>query len=399
MLSPVLIWPPNSGAKIRMFHIIKYLSHRFDITLLSLAENLDARELGPLTEWCRDVKIMPEVLKRHMAALRSALSLRPYRVVKFWSPRFQQRCDAAFDQVQLDVVWVNFLNMMVYVHPPLASSSLVVLDQHNADERIWMQYAEQGTVLRRLFGWWNLLKVRRFQERMLEHVDVLISVSEEETEFMRHRVCPSTTVWTIPNGIDTKYFRPKPLASKPGNVILFCGSMDVTMNVDAVRYFAYEVFPIVKRDVPDAEFWIVGRNPGKDVHKLAALHAVRVVGTVEDVRPFYEKAKVSVTPFRFGAGTKLKILESMAMGVPVVSTSNGCQGIEARAAEEIWVADDAKAFADAVIQLLLDEQQNLKISAAARKLVEERYDWEVVLENVGDKLIQAVFRKRGYLSA
>jgi glycosyltransferase involved in cell wall biosynthesis len=211
---------------------------------------------------------------------------------------------------------------------------------------------------------------------------------------MQQRVPASAKVWTVPNGVDAMHFQPGSLGMKRVNVILFCGSMDVTMNVDAVRYFASAIFPAIRRVVSDAEFWIVGRNPSEDVHKLAALDGVLVTGTVEDVRPFYEKAKVSVAPFRFGAGTKLKILESMAMGVPVVSTSTGCQGIKARAGKEVWIAHDARAFAEAVTELLLDDQAGLEMREAARKLVEERYDWGGILRDVGDRLIQEVFRKR-----
>jgi sugar transferase (PEP-CTERM/EpsH1 system associated) len=392
------MWPLNSGAKIRMFHIIKHLSRQFDTTLLSLSEHSNARELGPIADWCEDVRIVPGGLKRNQAILRSALSLSPYRVVKFWTPQFQEELDTILDQEQFHVIWVNSRSMMVYLRPRLITSSVVALDEYSADELEWMQYAKQGAIPRRLFAMWNLLKGHRFQRRVLQHVDVLVSVSEEEADFMRQRVPTPVKVWTVPNGVDTTHFQPSPMCLRQGNVILFCGSMDVTMNVDAACYFAHVILPTIKRIVPDAEFWVVGRNPSEDVYKLTALDGVLVTGTVEDVRPFYEKAKVSVAPFRFGAGTKLKILESMAMGVPVVSTSTGCQGIEARAGKEARIVHDAKAFAEAVTELLLDEQAGLEMCEAARRLVEERYDWGSILRDVGERLIQEVFRKRRWVT-
>jgi sugar transferase (PEP-CTERM/EpsH1 system associated) len=394
ILSPVLMWPPNSGAKIRMFQVIKHLSRQFDLTLLSLTEDSNARELGPIADWCEDVRIVPSRLKRSQAILRSALSLSPYRVVKFWAPRFQEELDTILAQEQFHVIWVNSRSMMVYLRPCLTASSVVALDEYSANELEWMRYAKKGPILRRLFAMWNLLKGQRFQRQVLQYVDVLISVSEEEAGFLQQRLPASAKVWIVPNGVDGTYFQSKSLGMKQGNVILFCGSMDITMNVDAVCYFASAIFPAIRRVVSDAEFWIVGRKPSKEVRQLAAFDGVWATGTVEDVRPFYERAKVSVAPFRFGAGTKLKILESMAMGVPVVSTSTGCQGIKARAGKEAWIVHDARAFAEAVTELLLDEQAGLEMRELARKLVEERYDWGGILSDVGNRLIQEVFRKR-----
>jgi sugar transferase (PEP-CTERM/EpsH1 system associated) len=394
ILSPVFLWPPNSGEKIRMFHTIKHLSRWFDITLLSLAEEADVVDLGPIADWCEDVRIVPGVMRRDLAIPRSVFSLSPYRVVKFWAPQLQKICDTTFEREQFDVIWINFLNMMVYLRPSFASSGIVVLDQISADERIWIQYLREGSIPHRLFSGWNLLKVRRFQRRMLQHIDVLVAVSDEEADLMQQRVPASARIWTVPNGVDTAYFRSDSLGPRQGDVILFCGSMDVTMNVDAVCYFAHRVFPVVRHDVPDAELWIVGRNPSKQVRRLASLDGVRVTGAVEDVRPFYEKAKVSVAPFRFGAGTKLKILEAMAMGTPVVSTSSGCQGLDVQAGKEIQIADDAGAFADAVTQLLLNEQSGLEMRLAARNSVEKKHDWGVILERVGERLIQEILDQR-----
>lgn len=378
-----------------MLHTVKHLSCSFDIILLSLAEDSDGRELGPIADWCEDVRIVPGRLKRNQAILRSALSLSPYRAVKFWTPQFQEELDTILDQEQFHVIWVSSRSMMAYLRPRLTASSVVALDEYSVNELEWMRYAKEGPIPRRLFAMWNLLKEHRFRRRVLQHVDVLVSVSEEEANFMQQRVPASAKVWIVPNGVDAMYFQSRSPGMKRENVIMFCGSMDITMNVDAVRYFAHAILPTIKRIVPDAEFWIVGRNPSEDVHKLAALDGVLVTGTVEDVRPFYEKAKVSVAPFRFGAGTKLKILESMAMGVPVVSTSKGCQGIEVQVGKDIQVTNDAGAFADAVIRLLLNEQSNLEIRLAARRLVEKRYDWGTILEGVEDRLIQQVVRKRG----
>jgi glycosyltransferase involved in cell wall biosynthesis len=374
-----------------MFHVIKHLSHRFDVTLLSLTEEPKVPDLGPVTDWCQDVKVVPGVLRRDQAILRSVLSLKPYRAVRFWTPQFQAVCDMTLAKTQFEVIWVNFLNMMIHLLPTSRISGVTVLDQHNADERLWKQYVGRGPILHRLFSRWNLIKVRRLQRQELSKVDIVASVSREEADFMRSRAPARVKIWVVPNGVDTTYFQPDLSGQKKNNILMFCGSMDVTMNVDAVYHFADDIFPLIKQQVRDAEFWIVGRNPGKKVRQLAALEGIRVTGEVADVRPFYRKAKVSVAPFRFGAGTKLKILESMAMGVPVVSTSSGCYGIEV--GEGVKVRDHPGQFADAVAQQLLDQPSSPESMLAIRKLVTDKYDWGTILEPMGENLAQEALQK------
>jgi glycosyltransferase involved in cell wall biosynthesis len=260
-------------------------------------------------------------------------------------------------------------------------SPLVVLDQHNADERFWETYAREGSPWVRLFAKFNLWQLRRFQASVLNQVDVVLSVSKEDADFTQAQLTnPATQVWIVPNGVDTERLQPLGTTERR-NRIIFCGAMDVFMNIDAVNWFARRMFPRVREAVPDAEFWIVGRNPNSKVKALASLPGVRVIGQVEDVRPYYAEAKVAVAPFRYGGGTKLKVLEAMALGVPVVATPVGCQGIEAVPGKHLFKEESEEAFTERVVNLLQDDSLRLQMAIEARQLVEDRYSWHSIMHN------------------
>ncbi|MBT9148490.1 MAG: GDP-mannose-dependent monoacylated alpha-(1-6)-phosphatidylinositol monomannoside mannosyltransferase [Syntrophomonadaceae bacterium] len=281
--------------------------------------------------------------------------------------------------------------MAVYLDHDLTSRSIIILDQHNADELVWRKYAQESdNIAMRLFATLNLKRLRKFQREVANLLNVVVSVSEEDASFMRNQLPADIAVWTVPNGVDINYFQPLNPNDKKANVLMLCASMETIMNIDAALRFAKEVLPLVKKKMPASEFWIVGKDPVKPIRNLAKRDDIKVTGTVEDVRPYYEKAKVFVAPFRFGGGTKLKILEAMAMEVPVVSTSHGCQGINAIDGMHLLIRDNIEEFAEAVIKLLEDEKERNKLINNGRRLVEERYSWSSIVETLEPKLMKLV---------
>ena len=390
MLSPTLPWPLNMGSKIRIYHVLRELARAgHEVTLLALAhEPYGPEDLGALKAYCHELHVIPVKNRpRSKAALKSLISCKPYRVVKFESPEFKQVVAQAL-QKDYNILWVHFMEILVYGAQSYIREKrpLVVLDQHNADERFWERHASEGWPWIRLFAKINLWRLRKIQASLLKRVDVILSVSKEDADFTCTRLPnPTTQVWVVPNGVDIENFRPPDTAERK-NRIIFCGSMDVFMNIDAVNWFACRVFPRVRKAVSGAEFWIVGRNPAPKVKVLASLPEVRVTGQVEDVRPYYTKAKVAVAPFRYGGGTKLKVLEAMALGVPVVATSVGCQGIDVTPGKHLFKEDNEEAFAQRVVSLLKDENLRRQMAKEARRLVEERYSWHAIVSNAIKRL-------------
>jgi glycosyltransferase involved in cell wall biosynthesis len=193
----------------------------------------------------------------------------------------------------------------------------------------------------------------------------------------------------IPTGVDTEYFQPSAEPEQPGTMA-FTGTMDWMPNEDGVVYFCDKILPLIRRDVHDACFWVVGRRPPRRVQALASGHVV-VTGAVDDIRPYLGKAALCVVPLRSGSGTRIKIFEAMAMGKAVVSTSMGAEGLPVSHGENIILADDPADFARQAVQLLRDPHRRAQLGRAARRLVEENYGWPAVAVHF-EQIMQAVLR-------
>ncbi|MBN1224348.1 MAG: glycosyltransferase [Candidatus Aminicenantes bacterium] len=388
MLSPVFPMPLDLGSKIRIFNLLRGLSRGHDVTFVSLTDNRASREqLAAVRELCSKLFVVPGFKSRRQAVFRFMFSMKPYRVVKFQNKNFKHKIERILESESFDLIWVNMLNMLSYVPPTQKKSALLVCDQQNADVRVWQKYSLEGKVHTRAFAAMNLLKLRCFEKKVLKGVDLVVSVSDEDAGFMRSRLPESGSVWTVPNGVDTDYFCPGPDGEKESqNIIVFCGSLDITMNIDAAEGFARNIFPEVRHDVPDARFWIVGRNPDPRIRALSRMEAIEVFADVPDVRPYLQKAKVSVAPFRFGGGTKLKILEAMASGIPLISTRIGSQGIGATNWQDIVIVDDVRRFAERVVHVMRHRDIRQKLASNARRLALEKYSWHVICENLEQRL-------------
>ena len=267
--------------------------------------------------------------------------------------------------------------MANYLDEKIASKSICILDQHNVDELVWTDYSKTSDNLAmKIFSKINARKLVSLQNKILKYFHAIICVSKEDAEYMRKRIPNATNLYVIPNGVDIEYFRPNKRNYKKSNNILLCASMDVTMNIDAALHFANKIFPLIRAEIADSEFWVVGRNPNRQVRNLVKKGHINVTGTVADIRPYYAKSKVFVAPYRFGGGTKLKILEAVAMGLPIVSTHIGCQGINIAQLPQIVVRDDAQGFAGAVIDAL--EPKNSEYYEDKSEVIDkftEVYSW------------------------
>ena len=389
ILSPTQPIPTTNGARLRIFNFIKNLSKKNSITLISLnhkdgsyVKNLEIE----LSKYCQKVYGVKHFKPKSLALFHWFLSNKPYRHVKCYNALFKKTLKSELITNRYDVVLCNFLDMAQYLVniKKYCKSTLFVIDQHNADELWYEKFARMESPLLKVFGRENIKRLRRRQRTDYKVFDLCLSVSEEDAEFTKRSLGNSMKVVVSPNGVDLDYFFPC-AEHKSGNVVLFCGSMDSTMNQDAVHYFYNKVFPKVKIQIPNAQFIIVGRKPPLKIKNLHNNKDIIVTGTVDDVRPFYEKASVVVAPFRLGGGTKLKIPEAMAMKVPIVSTPIGCQGIDVQNGKHIWIADNDSEFAERVIETLTRTSD--RMIDEAYRLVFELYSWENIVNDV-EKVIR-----------
>jgi len=401
MLSPYLPWPLNGGSPIRVYYVTRELARRGHEVVLLVGHDGDPLPAQhPLYGICREVFTYRPPARAGsfppvVSALRSLGSPLPYVAAKFGAAQIQQGVRTVLEKRQFDVIWANFPFMVDAIPPDLTQNIAVVMDDHESEGLLWRQFLRHGSLAKRAFAALNLIKLPAFQKRIMSQVAAVLSTSEREATFTRRYAPPGVEVWTVPNGVDTELFAPAQPDGNKRNAILLCSGLAVYRNRSAALWFARRMFPQIRREVPDAEFWIVGSHPNREIWRLAETPGIHVTGTVEDVRPYYAMAKVAVAPYRYGEGTKIKVLEAMACGTPVVSTSIGCQGIDVVDGKHLLIADDGVDFSRRVIELLRDPQRAQTLAAAARGLAVEKYSWERLISNLEPKLADLVRRTGG----
>jgi glycosyltransferase involved in cell wall biosynthesis len=265
-----------------------------------------------------------------------------------------------------------------------ADRPLVVFDDHNCEyvlqERVFLtDLYSPARWLAAAYSFVQWRRLRRYEAQVCLGADRVLAVSQADARALR-RLVPGLDVTVIPNGIDSRVYQPAAVESHAaGHSLVFTGTMDFRPNVDAVLWFTKEVWPLIKAEVPDVHFSVVGQRPHRRLDPLREDRSVTLTGWVEDVRPYIADAAVYVAPLRMGGGTRLKLLEAMAMGKPVVATSLGAEGYPVADERELILADTPTQFAQAVVALLHSPVRRAELGHNARVFVERRYDWRVIV--------------------
>lgn len=262
----------------------------------------------------------------------------------------------------------------------------VILDQHNIEFEILQRaYKHEKTWLRKWYNWRESRLVEPVEIELCRRADAVTMTSERERLLLKGRL-PRSKIEVVPNGVDTEYFHGDCSDQEVNGRIIFTGSMEYYPNIQAVLFFAEKCWPLIRKQVPDATWLIVGKNPVPEVLKLAELPGVTVTGSVADVRPYFNEATVAIAPLLVGSGTRLKILEAMAMYKAVVSTSLGCEGLTVVPGKHLLIADQPAEFAHVVAELLNNPEKRRALGMTGRALVEAVYSWE----QCGQRLLQLV---------
>jgi glycosyltransferase involved in cell wall biosynthesis len=298
--------------------------------------------------------------------------------------------DGFLSQRRFDVVQVEFGDLAGSY--PVAPGALRVLDEHNVEYRFMERLERQErSRLRRLYYRLEARKLRDHELAACRRADAILTTSDVDRATLVPHV-GAIPIRVVPNGVDTAFFTPGPASDGPPRLV-FTGAIDYQPNTDGVLHFCGKIWPLVRRSAPEATLAIVGKDPPPAVRALAG-DGVVVTGTVPDVRPWMQSATVFVVPLRTGGGTRLKILEALACGRAVVSTSLGCEGLAVTPGQDILVADEPAAFADAVVRSLRDPALRARLGAAGRALVEQRYRWEAIGADLGGFYEELLARRR-----
>ncbi len=371
-------YPPNKGDKIRSFHFLQALAAEYEIFLGTFVDDPDDRQyIDSLIPFCREslcIDLHPQSAK--IKSLRGLLSGEALSLPYYRNPELQAWVDRTISEQGIERVLIFSSPMAQYVEK--FPGMLRVADFVDVDSDKWRQYAitknwPANWIYRR-----EAEKLLAYEKRIAGLFNATVFVSEQESQLFKS-LAPEQAdkIGFVNNGVDTAHYDPDIPHAAPfpmdQETIVFTGAMDYWANVDAVKWFAEQVFPIVKRRRSGVRFYIVGSKPAKEVLQLAEIDpAVVVTGRVEDVRPYIAHAHVVVAPLRIARGIQNKVLEAMAMAKPVAATSAAMEGIPGDVDLQVAIADDPEYFASNVMELL---QNPVRQAAGNREYVQNDFSW------------------------
>jgi glycosyltransferase involved in cell wall biosynthesis len=392
-VTPFLPSPPSFGAQRRLHELISGVATTNDVSVLSLvdpSENQDEAILAT-EEYCERVVTVSNPAyssgpaRKRLRQLASLGSSHSYE----WLGHNEEPFRAALEQMlahRYDVVHFELAPMAGYAAACGQGRSvrpILCLDEHNIEYDIVRRTAAAavGTV-RKAYSALEWRKVRREERHAWRHLDGCTLTSARDQEMLLADE-PTARTAVVPNGVDLDFFRPSPRPTDAGEpkTLLFFGAIDYYPNTDAMLFFLRDVFPELVARYPHLRICVVGRKPPESIVAQRSAN-VEVTGVVDDVRPWLDRADVVVVPLRIGGGTRLKILEAMAMGKAVVSTALGAEGLEVVPERDLLVADGAEALVAQISRLLDDPRLGRRIGAAARRLVTSRYGWEAAVKGL-----------------
>jgi len=393
--------PTGGGMPIRDYNLLRILSCDYEFTLLCFSydsQETEGAKRNQLHGICKDVHIVPypktntdDNRLRKLDVIERSLNPRPWMSRALTPQTFVSHFHQLTSSGDFDIVHANHIEMGILLHH--AATARHVLGIEMLAPKARRLATIEGKRVRRLFLRLEEAKLRRYERQLCNQVDLWTMASEQERQLVQ-ALCAHRPAVAIPNGVDTSLYNPDLVVprSATDNSLLFVGSLAYAPNSDAVRYFSQSCWPRLKADLPQLRWRIIGRNPSNDILDLAQTGAgIEVTGWVDDIRPYLQQGLALVVPLRSGGGTRLKILEAMAAGMPVISTSIGAEGLNVTNGDNILLADEPSDFADAVLRVFLDKDLARSLSENGRRLVESQYDWRIIARKLDDAY-QSLFR-------
>jgi polysaccharide biosynthesis protein PslH len=373
-LSTWFPFPPDNGSKIRVYHLLRALGQQHDVTLVSFAWEEDRADAGRDLPFCRAVHVCRRdpFARSPLALATRYVAITP--VVARPIPEMQRLVGHTLTKTPFDVVIASTEGMATYaLQAP--QETVKILEEHNAYARMMEdRYRAASPSAARLNHWVSWRKARIYEARLFPKFAQVVMVSEQDLAMSTQLAGGRVPVAVVPNGVDCAHHRPG-LAETMPNSLIYNGALTYGANYEAMQYFLADIYPTIRKAIPGVTLAITGSTRGVDLDGLKVVDSVRFTGYVDDIRLPVAQSAVCVVPLRTGGGTRLKILEAMALGTPVVATPKGAEGLGARDGEHLLLADTPRAFAECVTRLLHDPAERTRLARNARQFVEALYDW------------------------
>lgn len=379
--------PPYNGTSVRLYNIFKNMHSDINIELLTFGDDMLSdrkelllKELGPSF---KNIHIIPSSTLRRIELERIYAKMlniiKPYTTTMgegYYSYIMAEIIKKYIDSSEYDLIYISELSLYVYVENGTCKTPYIV-DVQDAPSVLMRSYLQaEKSIIKKCKILLNFIWAINYEKYHLSKIANMIFVTPIDADEVRRR-CPKSSIWIVPQGVDTEYFRQKNNSVPVEQNLIFTGVMDYMPNHQAMMYFIKDVLPILKRYRPNISLTIVGRYPQPELKALVAKdEGIYITGYVEDIRPYFDQAVVYICPLISGAGIKNKILEAWAMSKPVVATSISCAGLDTKDGENILIADNSLMFAEKILLLLSNENMRSDLSKQGRKCAEECYSWE-----------------------
>jgi glycosyltransferase involved in cell wall biosynthesis len=393
-LTQIVPYPPDAGPKVKTWHVLRFLANRsHEIHLVTFVRPEEEKYLDTLRELCTQVYPVPirrSRVKDGFYWLRSNLTGRPFLIERDDLRAMRALVDQLLNHQKFDIVHADQLTMTQFALNHKRHDLARIFDAHNAVWTILDRMADNNSWLVKPILKLEASRVKRYEGRVVQEFEQTLAVTDidknaliEAVNSNRMNNAPQTRISVIPISVDTQQLTPIKRDDRSTN-ILTLGTLHYPPNADGIRWFLRDIFPLIHTAVPQATLTIIGKNPPADFLEFERQHqeTIKVTGYVPSLQPYLEKAAIVVIPVRAGGGMRVRILESLAWGMPLVTTTIGLEGIEARSGKEVLVADEPDEFARAVASLLKDPALRDKLSTQGRTLAETRYDWQVVFKDL-----------------
>jgi polysaccharide biosynthesis protein PslH len=391
MLAPRAPYPADHGAALRNLHLLRWLGSRHDVTLFTYGDPENAVVRQVLDESARRVELYLEPRRTLRERLYTLVrSGEPDLARRLWSAPLVLGVQRLLQNETIELVQIEGLEMYAIWQDASrgfgGAQPLVVLDDHNAEYELqdsaWRASLRRGAVFSMIYSLIQTSRLRRFERSAGEASDGVLAVSSEDEQSLRALGGKLRTA-VVPNGVDTTEYQPEPGVREEA-AALFIGKLDYRPNVDAIEWLARAIWPRVRELVPQAHLFVVGRDPLPHVRSLASTPGITVIGPVADDRPWFARASALLVPMRMGGGVRLKVLQALAMGTPLVSTSIGMAGTDAVDESHFLRADDPAEFARQTARVLGDGALRDRLAVEGRRYVCERFDWQVILPRLDE---------------
>lgn len=385
MLTPYAPCPAYTGASIRRFEHVKYLGSRHHLVLVSFVPRARLTEVQKaISDYCELVILVKTLPRIFLGRSHQSNYINLYKSRRMWQVLNKLKV------ADFDIVFIDSIFMAQYL--PLFPNSFSILGEHNIESQILQRTldlnASQLFLKNHFHSHTELQKLKAYEVEQWSKFSLITVVSEKDKQFIESQIQNSNTV-IVKNGVDTEHIQL--LLRGNSKKILFVGTMSYEPNIDAVHFFTAQILTIIWKYAPEICFCIAGRNPSRSVRSLANHSRIEVVSNPKDICTIAQNCMMTVVPLRVGGGTRLKTIESMAMGLPIVSTSLGCEGLNLQDNEHLLIRDQPESFAEGVLEIIGDPTLRDKLQYQGRQLVEREYDWKVILSQFEYNLLNQWF--------